>query len=52
MIKELSRTRLLWDSLILALILISCVMVPYQFAFNQGSALSGFQIISSLPIYF
>jgi len=52
MIKELSRTRLLWDSVILALILISCVMVPYQFAFNQGNALSGFQIIYLVDLFF
>ena len=52
MIKELSRTRLLWDSLILALIGISCVMVPYQFAFNQGDALSGFQIIYLIDLFF
>ena len=52
MIKELSRTRLLWDSLILALILVSCVMVPYQFAFNQGSALSGFQVIYLIDLFF
>ena len=52
MIKELSRTRLLWDSLILALILVSCVMVPYQFAFNQGNALSGFQVIYLIDVFF
>ena len=52
MIKELSRTRLLWDSLILALVGISCVMVPYQFAFNQANALSGFQIIYLVDLIF
>jgi len=52
MIKELSRTRLLWDSLILVLIGISCVMVPYQFAFDQANAPSGFQIIYLIDLIF
>jgi voltage-gated potassium channel len=51
-IRELSRARLLWDSLILALIGISCVMVPYQFAFGQQSALSGFQFIYLIDLFF
>ena len=52
MIRELSKTRLIWDSLILALIVISCVMVPYQFAFNQDNALSGFQVIYLIDLFF
>jgi len=52
MIKELSRTRLLWDSVILVLIGISCAMVPYQFAFDQANALSGFQIIYLIDLIF
>ena len=52
MIRELSKTRLLWDSIILALIGVSCVIVPYQFAFSQASALSGFQIIYLIDLFF
>jgi hypothetical protein len=52
LIRELSKTRLLWDSIILALIAVSCVLVPYQFAFNQESALSGFQIIYLIDLFF
>ena len=52
MIRELSKTRLLWDSIILALVAVSCVLVPYQFAFNQESALSGFQIIYLIDLFF
>ena len=51
-IRELSKTRLLWDGLILTLIVISCVMVPYQFAFNQSNALSGLQIIYLIDLFF
>jgi hypothetical protein len=52
MIRELSRPRLLWDSLILVLIAVSCVLVPYQFAFGQATALSGFQIIYLIDLFF
>ena len=52
MIRELSRPRLLWDSLILVLVGISCVLVPYQFAFGQASALSGFQLIYLIDLFF
>jgi hypothetical protein len=52
LIRELSNTRLLWDSIILALIVVSCVLVPYQFAFEQRNALSGFQIIYLIDLYF
>jgi hypothetical protein len=52
MIKELSRPRLLWDSLILVLVGISCVLVPYQFAFGQATALSGFQLIYLIDLFF
>jgi len=51
-IRELSTPRLLWDSIILALIAVSCVLVPYQFAFAQASALSGFQIIYLIDLFF
>jgi len=51
-IRELSKARLVWDSLILALIVIGCVMVPYQFAFNQETALSGFQLIYLIDLFF
>jgi hypothetical protein len=52
LIRELSKTRLLWDSIILALIAVSCVLVPYQFAFAQESALSGFQVIYLIDLFF
>jgi hypothetical protein len=52
MIRELSSQRLLWDSIILVLIGVSCIMVPYQFAFDQASALSGFQIIYLIDLFF
>jgi hypothetical protein len=52
MISELSRPRLLWDSLILVLVGVSCVLVPYQFAFGQATALSGFQIIYLIDLFF
>ena len=52
MIRELSGRRLLWDSIILVLIGVSCIMVPYQFAFDQASALSGFQIIYLIDLFF
>jgi hypothetical protein len=52
LIRELSKARLLWDSIILALIGVSCVLVPYQFAFAQGSALSGFQFIYLIDFFF
>ena len=52
MIRELSRARLLWDSLILVLVGISSVMMPYQFAFAQESALSGFQVIYLIDLFF
>ena len=52
MIRELSRPRLLWDSLILVLVGISCVLVPYQFAFGQATALSGFQVIYLIDLFF
>jgi len=51
-ISELSKTRLLWDSVIVLLIVISCVLVPYQFAFNQSDALSGFQVIYLIDLFF
>jgi hypothetical protein len=38
MIRELSRSRLTWDALILALIVVSCLLVAYQFAFGQAEA--------------
>lgn len=52
MIRELSKIRLLWDSLILILVAISCVMVPYQFAFDQANTLSGFQVIYLIDLFF
>ena len=35
MIGELSRFRLAWDALILALVFVSCTIIPYQFTFLQ-----------------
>ena len=52
MIRELSRTRLVWDTVILLLIVISCVLVAYQFAFDQSGALSGFQFIYLIDLFF
>jgi len=37
MIGELSRFRLAWDSVILLLVVVSCTMIPYQFAFHQDA---------------
>jgi hypothetical protein len=51
-IRELSNTRLLWDSILLALICFSCVIVPYQFAFEQDNALTGFQYIYLIDLFF
>ncbi|MHC4070506.1 MAG: ion transporter [Planctomycetota bacterium] len=52
MIRELSRARLLWDSIILALIIVSCILVPYQFAFDQPRALTGFQVLYLIDLLF
>ena len=52
MIRELSRSRLIWDALILALIVVSCVLVSYQFAFAQARALDGFQLIYLIDLFF
>jgi hypothetical protein len=52
MIRELSRNRLIWDALILALIVVSCLLVPYQFAFDQAKALDGFQFIYLIDLFF
>lgn len=52
MIRELSRTRLLWDTIVLLLIAISSVLVTYQFAFGQSRALSGFQLIYLIDLFF
>jgi voltage-gated potassium channel len=52
MIRELSRSRLAWDSLILALIVVSCVLVTYQFAFDQAGALGGFQLLYLFDLFF
>jgi hypothetical protein len=35
-IPELSRFRLIWDCLILALVFVSCTAIPYQIAFSHG----------------
>ncbi len=51
-IRELSRPRLLWDSFILLLVIASCILVPYQFAFQQASALSGFQFLYLIDLFF
>ena len=51
-IRELSRPRLIWDSLILLLVIVSCILVPYQFAFEQASALSGIQILYLIDVFF
>jgi hypothetical protein len=51
-IKELSRPRLAWDSLILLLIVSSCIFIPYQLAYQQGTALSGFQFIYLIDLLF
>ena len=52
MIRELSRSRLAWDSLILALIVVSCMLVTYQFAFSQANALGGFQFLYLVDLFF
>jgi voltage-gated potassium channel len=52
MIRELSKSRLIWDALILALIVVSCLLVSYQFAFAQADALSGLQIIYLFDLFF
>jgi voltage-gated potassium channel len=51
-IRELSRPRLIWDTLILLLIVISSVLVAYQFAFDQAGALEGFQFIYLIDLFF
>ena len=52
MIRELSRGRLIWDSVILVLVIVSCLLVPYQFAFDQTKALDGFQLIYLIDLFF
>lgn len=52
MIRELSRPRLVWDSLILLLVIASCILVPYQFAFEQASALTGIQLLYLIDVFF
>jgi hypothetical protein len=51
-IRELSRPRLVWDALILLLIVISSVLVTYQFAFDQAGALEGFQFLYLIDLFF
>jgi len=51
-IRELSRPRLIWDALILLLIVISSVLVTYQFAFDQAGALEGFQFLYLIDLFF
>jgi hypothetical protein len=51
-IRELSWGRLAWDSLILLLVIASCILVPYQFAFAQSFALEGFQILYLIDGFF
>ena len=51
-IREFSGFRLAWDSLILLLIVVSCIFIPYQYAFQQGTALSGFQFIYLVDLIF
>jgi len=51
-IRELSRIRFVWDLLILLLVVASCILVPYQFAFAQPEALSGFQVIYLIDLFF
>ena len=52
MIRELSRPRLAWDSLILLLIVISSLLVTYQFAFDQAGALGGLQLLYLIDLFF
>ncbi len=52
MIRELSGYRLAWDTMILLLIIFSCIFVPYQFAFRQETALAGFQFIYLVDLLF
>lgn len=41
-----------WDALILALVVFSCLYVPYQFSFSEDKALSGFQFIYLVDLVF
>jgi hypothetical protein len=52
LIRELSGVRQAWDSLILVLIAVSCVVVPFDLAFRQDSALTGFQLIYLIDLFF
>jgi hypothetical protein len=52
MIGEHSRFRLLWDGLVLLLIIFSCILIPFQFAFQQTTALNGFQLIYLIDLVF
>ena len=52
MIRALSRGRLIWDSVILLLVVVSCLLVSYQFAFDQAKALDGFQLIYLIDLIF
>jgi ion transport protein/cyclic nucleotide-binding protein len=51
-IKENSSFRIGWDVLILGLILISCVLIPYQVAFNHFAYKSGSELLYIIDFFF
>jgi hypothetical protein len=51
-IREDSRTRTTWDLVILALIVASCLLVPYQVAFVHRVDLAGSLLIYAIDLFF
>ena len=51
-IREDSRSRLVWDVLILGLIVVSCILPPYQAAFEHQVTFSGSLIVYLLDLVF
>jgi hypothetical protein len=51
-IREDSRARTTWDLMILALIVFSCVLVPYQVAFVHRVSLAGSLLVYVIDLFF
>jgi voltage-gated potassium channel len=51
-IRENSNFRIGWDLLILALIIVSCLLIPFQIAFRHVTDWSGTEIVYLIDIFF
>jgi hypothetical protein len=51
-IREISKFRIGWDLLILALIIASCLLIPFQIAFQHVSDWGGSEIIYLIDLFF